>query len=166
MNAARGGAGLTTGAYCSVSDEGRTFGDQLTLQEDSRPVLRELTEAVHRGGAAASLQLGHCGFFTKLGPSSGPPLSASRSFNAYGALRGLAFSRGMSRDDIEAVTEDFVAAARTAVELGFDAVELHLGHGYLLSQFLSPATNKRKDEYGGSLEGRMKTPRGVQRGSG
>lgn len=155
---ARGGVGMTTVAYCSVSEEGRTFGDQLTLRPASRPVLRELTERVHRGGAAASLQLGHCGFFTKLGPASGPPLSASRSFNAYGALRGLAFSRSMSHGDIDVITEDFVRAAQAAAELGFDAVELHLGHGYLLSQFLSPATNKRKDEYGGSIEGRMKLP--------
>jgi len=69
----------------------------------------------------------------------------------------------MRHDEIERVIDDFVSAARTAVELGFDAVELHLGHGYLLSQFLSPATNRRTDEYGGSLQGRMKLPIDVVR---
>jgi len=155
---ARGGVGMTTVAYCSVSEEGRTFADQLTLRTESHPVLRQLTEAVHREGAAASLQLGHCGFFTKLGSGSGSPVSASRCFNAYGALKGLAFSRQMSHDEINKVEDDFVRAALKAADLGFDAVELHLGHGYLLSQFLSPATNRRKDEYGGSIEGRMKLP--------
>jgi 2,4-dienoyl-CoA reductase-like NADH-dependent reductase (Old Yellow Enzyme family) len=155
---ALGGVGMTTVAYCSVSDSGRTFEDQLTLCSASHPVLRELTETVNRAGAAASLQLGHCGFFTKLGSGTGPPLSPSRSFNAYGALKGLAFSKSMSKEAIAQVTGDFIHAAQTAVQLGFNAVELHLGHGYLLSQFLSPATNKRKDEYGGSIEGRMKLP--------
>ena len=155
---AQGGVGMTTVAYCAVSEDGRTFGNQLTLRAESHPALQELTAAVHDAGAAASLQLGHCGFFTKLGPASGPPRSASRSFNAYGALRGLAFSRGMRHDEIRRVIDDFVNAARTAVELGFDAVELHLGHGYLLSQFLSPATNRRTDEFGGSLQGRLKLP--------
>ena len=155
---ARGGVAMTTVAYCSVSEDGRTFEDQLSLRRESWPQLRQLTESVHREGAAASLQLGHCGFFTKLGPRSRRPLSASRSFNAYGALRGLAFSQAMTHDDISKLTEDFVAAAKTAADLGFDAVELHLGHGYLLSQFLSPATNRREDEYGGTLEGRMKLP--------
>jgi len=155
---ARGGVGMTTVAYCAVSDKGRTFADQLTLRTESQPMLRRLTETVHQAGAAASLQLGHCGFFTKLGNGSGSPLSASRSFNAYGALKGQPFSKAMSPGDIRQVTEDFVQSAQTAVELGFDAVELHLGHGYLLSQFLSPATNRRKDKYGGSIEGRMKLP--------
>ncbi len=155
---ARGGVGMTTVAYCAVSEDGRTFGDQLTLRSESQPLLKELTGAVHQAGAAASLQLGHCGFFTKVGPGSGPPLSPSRSFNAYGALQGLSFSRSMSLDEIRGVTDDFVRTARTAVQLGFDAIELHLGHGYLLSQFLCPATNKRQDEYGGNLERRMKLP--------
>jgi 2,4-dienoyl-CoA reductase-like NADH-dependent reductase (Old Yellow Enzyme family) len=155
---ARGGVGMTTVAYCAVSDKGRTFADQLILRPESHPMLRKLTDTVHQSGAAASLQLGHCGFFTKLGNGSGSPLSASRSFNAYGALKGVGLSKAMSLEDIQEVTADFVQAAQTAVELGFDAVELHLGHGYLLSQFLSPATNRRKDEYGGTIEGRMKLP--------
>ena len=100
---AEGGVGLTTVAYCAVSDAGRTFEDQLTLQPASHPALRRLTDRVHTAGGAASLQLGHCGFFTKLGPASGPPRSASRVFNAYGAVRGLAFSRAMTEDEIEQV---------------------------------------------------------------
>ena len=160
---ARGGVGLTTVAYCAVAQEGRTFADQLTLSEESRPVLQELTRRVHSHGASASLQLGHCGFFTKLPAGGGPPLSASRNFNAYGALRGLGFSREMGPGDIERVTQQFVASAETAVELGFDAVELHLGHGYLLSQFLSPATNRRRDTFGGDVVGRMKFPVDVVR---
>jgi 2,4-dienoyl-CoA reductase-like NADH-dependent reductase (Old Yellow Enzyme family) len=161
---ARGGVGMTTIAYCSVSPEGRTFAEQMVMGTDSIPPLRALTDAVHREGAAAMLQLGHCGGFSKneelgwrgpLGPSSG--------FNAYGALKGMPHARAMREDDLRRTEGDFVRAARAAIEAGFDAIELHLGHGYLLSQFLSPHRNHRVDAYGGSLENRMRFPLQVVR---
>lgn len=159
---ARGGVGLTTVAYCAVSEEGRTFGDQLWLRPESRPVLRDLARAVHAEGGAVSLQLGHAGMFSKVrGPGGRWPRGPSRAFNAYGAGAGLPFAQAMDERDIEKVVGDFARAAECAVELGFDAVELHLGHGYLLSQFISPGVNRRRDRYGGSLENRMRFPLAV-----
>jgi 2,4-dienoyl-CoA reductase-like NADH-dependent reductase (Old Yellow Enzyme family) len=158
---AAGGVAMTTVAYCAVSAEGRTFKDQLLMSEESARALRPLTDAVHREGAAVSLQLGHCGFFTKNRALGRPPLGPSRNFNAYGVLAGLPFASPMTKSDMERTAGDFASAAALAVDAGFDAVELHLGHGYLLSQFLSPASNRRRDDYGGSVENRLRFPRRV-----
>lgn len=161
---ARGGVAMTTIAYCSVSPEGRTFAEQMVMSEAAVGPLRAVTDAVHREGAAAMLQLGHCGGFSKneeLGFRG--PLGPSAGFNAYGALKGMPRARAMSEDDLRRTTRDFVRAARAAMEAGFDAIELHLGHGYLLSQFLSPHRNHRSDRYGGPLENRMRFPLEVVR---
>jgi 2,4-dienoyl-CoA reductase-like NADH-dependent reductase (Old Yellow Enzyme family) len=161
---AEGGVAMTTVAYCSVSPNGRTFGEQLVMGEPALPALRELTDAVHREGAAASIQLGHCGFFTRNAERNGArPLGPSRAFNSYGLMSGIPFARAMTEADIGEVVEAFGRASGLAREAGFDAVELHLGHGYLLSQFLSPATNRRRDRYGGSLENRLRFPTQVVR---
>lgn len=161
---ARGGVGLTTVAYCAVSDAGRTFGDQLLLEGEALPRLAELTKAVHDEGGHASLQLGHAGGFSKhraggrrasVGPSPG--------LNPYGVAAGMPLVRALTKPELEGVASDFVSAARRAVDVGFDAVELHLGHGYLLSQFLSPKKNRRTDDLGGSIEGRMRFPLEVVR---
>jgi len=157
---AQGGAAMTTVAYCAVSPDGRTFRDQLHMRPELVPGLRQLTDAVHAEGAAASLQLGHCGGFCDNNDlRRRRPMGPSRAFNKLGALSGRPLIDAMSRDEIEEVTAQFVAAARLSREAGFDAVELHLGHGYLLSQFLSPATNRRTDEFGGTSRARF--PLGV-----
>lgn len=159
---ARGGVGMTTVAYCAVSEHARTFPNQLWLRPESRPVLRELTEAVHAEGGAAALQLAHAGMFSKMrGEGGRVPRGPSLAFNAYGAAAGLPIARAMDERDVAQVIDDFGRSAELAAELGFDAVELHLGHGYLLSQFLSPATNRRRDAFGGSLENRMRLPLAV-----
>jgi 2,4-dienoyl-CoA reductase-like NADH-dependent reductase (Old Yellow Enzyme family) len=159
---AEGGVGMTTVAYCAASADGRTFADQLWMRPAVVPALRELTDAVHAAGAAASLQLGHCGFFTRNPALRGRgPRGPSFTLNAYGLPAGLPFARAMSEADVARVVDDFGAAAAGAVAAGFDAVELHLGHGYLLSQFLSPATNRRRDRFGGSLENRLRLPLAV-----
>ncbi len=161
---ARGGVGMTTVAYAAVCPAGRTFGEQLLLDDDRVPALRALTDAVHAEGAAASIQLGHCGGFSRIrGPDGRPPGGPSRALNRYGVLRGLPCVRRMTVEDVVATTGAFAAAAARARQAGFDAVELHLGHGYLLSQFLSPALNRRDDDYGGSLEGRLRFPLEVLR---
>jgi len=149
---AAGGAAMTTVAYCSVSPEGRSYATQMLMRPEIVPALRRLTDAVHREGAAASLQLGHCGYFADRRVIGGRPLGASRKLNAY----GLAFARPMTEEDLRRVIGDFALAARLAREAGFDAVELHFGHGYLVSQFLSPFTNRRRDRWGGPLENRMR----------
>jgi 2,4-dienoyl-CoA reductase-like NADH-dependent reductase (Old Yellow Enzyme family) len=159
---ARGGVGMTTLAYCAVSPHGRTFADQLVMSPELVPLLRPLTEAVHAHGAAVSIQLAHCGGFSKdleqrrLTPPG--PLGPSRAINLYGVLSGLVFTKPMGEAELDAVVEQFASAAALAREAGFDALELHLGHGYLLSQFLSPALNRRRDAYGGSLENRLRLP--------
>lgn len=161
---AQGGVGLTTVAYCAVSEHGRTFANQLWLRPESYARLRELTDGVHAEGGAVSLQLAHAGMFSKLRRADGgAPRGPSLAINAYGTSAGLPFARAMSERDVQGVIDDFARSAETAVELGFDAVELHMGHGYLLSQFLSPASNRRRDSWGGSLENRMRLPLAVAR---
>jgi 2,4-dienoyl-CoA reductase (NADPH2) len=161
---AEGGIGLTTVAYCAVSPDGRTFVDQVTMDRRSIPDLRALTAAVHGHGAAVSAQITHGGAFTFLPElTSGLPMSSSGGFNAVGALSGRFRRRGMTEADMEQVAEEFAVAARLAREAGFDAVEIHMGHGYLLSQFLSPMYNKRRDRYGGDAEGRARFPAMVLR---
>jgi 2,4-dienoyl-CoA reductase-like NADH-dependent reductase (Old Yellow Enzyme family) len=159
VDLARGGVGMTTVAYCAVSRSGRTFAEQMWMREEIVPALRELTDAVHAEGAAVSLQLGHCGYFSRNTELPGRrSLGPSRLLNEYGLLSGIPFSRAMTEEDLVTTARDFAGAAERAQRSGFDAVEVHLGHGYLLSQFLSPATNKRRDRYGGSLENRLRFP--------
>jgi 2,4-dienoyl-CoA reductase-like NADH-dependent reductase (Old Yellow Enzyme family) len=159
---AEGGVGLNTVAYCAVSEEGRTFADQLHLNAPSRDRLSELARAVHDAGGRVSLQLSHAGMFSKVrGPRGRAPRGPSLAFNAYGISAGLPWARAMSEADIAEVIDDFGRAAETAAGLGFDAVEIHLGHGYLLSQFLSPAINRRRDRHGGSLGNRLRLPLAV-----
>jgi 2,4-dienoyl-CoA reductase-like NADH-dependent reductase (Old Yellow Enzyme family) len=159
---AEGGVAMTTVAYAAVDPDGRTFPDQLCITHAAVEPLRTLTHAVHEAGAKAALQLAHGGGFSKLAPAEGGwPRGPSLAWNAYGAASGLPLSRAMRVDEIEALPGQFARAAGLAEDAGFDAVELHLGHGYLLSQFLSPASNRRRDAWGGSLAGRMRLPLAV-----
>lgn len=146
---AAGGAAMTTVAYCAISPDGRTFVDQVTLDEPSLPHLRALTDAVHREGGAACAQITHGGCFTFVPQSAGKPISASGGFNPPGSISGQFLKRAMTEADLDRVAEEFVQAALRAERAGFDAVEIHMGHGYLLSQFISPSYNKRKDRWGG-----------------
>lgn len=159
---AAGGVGMTTVAYCAVSPDGRTFEDQVLLGPASRPHLRVLTEAVHAEGAAACAQITHGGAFNFLPElTTSSPVSASGGVNPPGFLSGRLFKHAATRDELRELREQFVCAAREAREAGFDAVEIHMGHGYLLSQFLSPAYNRRTDEFGGSPERRARFPKEV-----
>ncbi|TDP44383.1 2,4-dienoyl-CoA reductase-like NADH-dependent reductase (Old Yellow Enzyme family) [Zavarzinia compransoris] len=157
---AAGGAALCTVAYGAISPAGRTFADQLCLHDEAVAPLRVLTDAVHREGAAASLQITHGGAFSFLRPADGRrPGSASGGFNPTGALHGTPFKRPLAEAELEALADGFAVAARLAGEAGFDAVEIHMGHGYLLSQFLSPGENRRRDRFGGDMAGRARFPR-------
>lgn len=151
---AAGGAAMTTVAYCSVARHGLTFEHQLWMRPEIVGPLRELTDAVHAEGAAAAIQLGHAGYFADQHVIGGRPMGASRALNLY----GMSVCREMSEDDIRRMIEDFARAAKLAVESGFDCLEVHVGHGYLLSQFVSPFTNRRRDGWGGSLEKRVRLP--------
>lgn len=154
-NLAAGGVGMTTVAYGAVATGGRTFADQILLDDAAVGPLRRLTDAVHAEGAAASIQLVHCGGFRRIrdgGGARGP----SFGLNLYGIATGVPFVRAMNASDLAALPEQYAAAADIAQRAGFDSVEVHLGHGYLLSQFLSPLTNRRRDNYGGSLAERAR----------
>jgi 2,4-dienoyl-CoA reductase-like NADH-dependent reductase (Old Yellow Enzyme family) len=156
---AAGGAAMTTLAYVSVSSDGRTYRHQLWMRDEAIEGLARLAGAVHAEGAAAAVQLGHSGYFANKGATGLQPVGPSRVFNPA----GLAYSRAATTEDLDRLEADFAAAARAAAGAGFDAVEVHLGHGYLLSQFLSPFTNRRTDDYGGSIENRARFPRRVLR---
>ncbi len=156
---ARGGVGVSTLSYCSVSPEGRTFGDQLWVRDEAMPGLTRFTDAMRAEGAMPAVQLGHAGWFADPHATGEPPLGPSAQFSPHGGAK----SRAMTVDDIERVTADFADAAERAAEAGFGGVEIHIGHGYLLSQFLCPWNNRRSDDYGGSIENRARFPREVLR---
>jgi len=147
---AAGGIGMTTVAYAAVSQSGLSFDHQLWLRKEAIPDLKELTDAVHREGAAAAIQIGHCGLMAKKLVSGGVCLAPTGRFNLYGPT----WPRTIRRHEIKSIVTDFADAVDLARNAGFDAVEVHAGHGYLISQFLSSYTNKRQDEYGGSFENR------------
>lgn len=154
---AKGNVALTTVSYGAVSANARTFNTQMFIHKESVERLKILANQVHDAGGKVSMQLTHCGYFSK-NKDTPYPLAPSRVFNAYGFMSGLAFSRALSMKDMQDVSKDFANAAFLMKAAGFDAVEVHMGHGYLLSQFLSPSTNKRKDNYGGSIENRARFP--------
>ena len=154
---ARGGVGMTTLAYASVNRSGLSFDGQLWMREEIVPGLRRITDAVHAAGAKCSIQLGHCGNMTHRSTCGCLPVGASSGFNLYSPT----FVRGLKTAEIDALVEDFGRAVDLARAAGFDCVEIHAGHGYLISQFLSPYTNHRRDAYGGSLENRMRLMRRV-----
>lgn len=149
---ARGGVGMTSVAYASVCKSGLSFHRQLWMREEIVPGLKELTNSIHEGGAKACIQLGHCGNMSHRRYCGQRPVGASGGFNLYSPT----FVHGLRKDEMIQIAKDYGNAVRLAKESGFDAVEIHAGHGYLISQFLSPYTNHRKDEFGGSLENRMK----------
>ncbi|MBN1414055.1 MAG: NADH:flavin oxidoreductase [Bacteroidales bacterium] len=149
---AAGGIGMTTVAYAAVDRSALSFKHQLLLDREFVPALKRLTEAIHREGAACSIQIGHCGNMAKSSVAGGRPMAPSARINLYGPT----FPRTMDKDDIQKVSKSFGKAVTLAREAGFDAVEVHAGHGYLISQFLSPYTNRRHDEFGGSLINRAR----------
>ncbi len=154
---AAGGVGMTTVAYCAVAPGGRTDGWQLWMRPEAVPGLRRLTDAIHAEGAAISAQIGHAGPVANARTNKAKALAPVRFFNPL----SMRFAKKASRDDIRDVTEAHAEAARLAIASGFDAVEIHLGHNYLASAFLSPLINRRDDEFGGSLYNRAKVARGV-----
>jgi len=154
---AAGGVGMTTVAYASVTQSGLSFPAQLWLRPQIVAGLRKLTDAVHKEGAAVSIQVGHCGNMSHRSICGQIPVSASAGINIYSPT----IVRGMKTCEIKDMAGAFGVAVNLARESGFDAVEIHAGHGYLISQFLSPYTNRRKDEFGGSLNNRMRFMRMV-----
>lgn len=152
FSVAKGGVGMTTLAYAGICRSALSFKTQLWLRPEIVPDLREITDGIHDYGAKASIQIGHCGNMTHMSTAGSVPVGASTGFNLYSPT----IVRGLRKDEMKEMARNFGDAVRTARDAGFDCVEVHAGHGYLISQFLSPYTNRRHDEYGGTLKNRMR----------
>ncbi|MDQ0219455.1 hypothetical protein ELQ35_17375 [Peribacillus cavernae] len=155
---AEGGVGLMIVEGAIVSQNGRGFPYQLMVDRDELiPGLGTLADQIHQSGSKAILQIMHHGRQTRAAAASGDVVAPS-------AVPCPAFKempRELSVSDIKGVVAEFAEAARRAKETGFLGVELHLAHGYLLHEFISPFANKRKDNYGGSLENRLRIVREI-----
>ncbi|MGW5313419.1 NADH:flavin oxidoreductase [Nocardia thailandica] len=154
---AAGGVGMSTVAYCAVAPGGRTDRHQIWMRPEAVPGLRRLTDAVHAEGAAVSAQIGHAGPVANAASNREPALSPSRLFSPL----GMRMTRKPDAADIAGLVAAHARAARHAEEAGFDAVEIHFGHNYLVSAFLSPLLNRRRDGYGGSLANRARLAREI-----
>jgi len=156
---ARGGVGMTTVAYLAVAPEGRTHREQIVVGADARDGLARMADAIHDTGAAIAGQVGHAGPVAN-GRSNGvPALSASRMPSPL----SMQMVRSATEADLARITRDYVSAARTLVAAGFDVLELHMAHSYLISSFLAPGLNRRRDRWGGSLDNRARLARQVAR---
>ncbi len=155
---AAGGVGLVTVEMASPERAGRHRARELGIYDDRfLPGLQRLTDAIHAGGAKASIQLGHAGGHTRADICGEPPIAPSAIPHFVFEVTGRTITPvEMTRERIAQTVRSFLDAAKRARAAGFDCVELHVAHGYLLSQFLCPEENRRSDEYGGSLENRAR----------
>ena len=157
-----GGIAMTTLGYCTTEADGRINDQMMWMHEGIRPQLTRITSELKRADAGVKIsgQLAHCGNFSKNRKLQRlkRPLGPSRRLNMLGLPSGLPLAGAMSTGDIDYLVQTYHDAALIMKETGFDALEMHFSHGYALSQFISPRTNKRSDEYGGSLSNRMRLP--------
>lgn len=151
---AKGGVGLIIVENASVdSPQGSNGTTQLRIDQDNYiPRLFKLCESVHRQGACIAVQINHAGASAISSRIQMQPVSASD----VPSKDGGEIPRPLTKEEIEHIVKKYGEAARRAQIAGFDAVEIHAGHSYLISQFLSPLTNKRTDEFGGSVENRTR----------
>lgn len=171
---ARGGAGLVVVEATAVVPEGRISPEDLGIWGDEHEhAFRRIVEIAHSHGAQIAVQLAHAGrkastyrAWPDLPVGTEPAESGGWEPVAPSAIRfgeGYAVPRALDRAELPALVDAFAAAARRAVNAGFDAVEVHAAHGYLLHEFLSPLSNERTDDYGGPLENRARLLREVVR---
>jgi 2,4-dienoyl-CoA reductase-like NADH-dependent reductase (Old Yellow Enzyme family) len=156
---ALGGVGMTTLAYCAVEADGKVKDSMMHMHEGIRPQLERFTDAMHAAGTKVSGQMAHCGGFSQNSHlQQKRPLGPSFAMNPGGLPYGIPFVGSMGLSDIDHIVARFHDTAAFMKSTGFDALEIHFGHGYGLSQFISPKTNRRSDNYGGSLLNRMRFP--------
>ncbi|WP_241979874.1 MULTISPECIES: NADH:flavin oxidoreductase/NADH oxidase [unclassified Cryobacterium] len=163
---AAGGAGLIVTEATAVSPEGRITDRDTGIWNDTQAsAWAHIVDYLHRQGATAGIQLAHAGRKASTWPAWGTSLHGSVPADQGGwptlgpsaiAFPGYAAPMALDHAGIDTVVADFVTAARRAIVAGFDVLELHAAHGYLLHQFLSPLSNLRTDEFGGSLENRAR----------
>ncbi|CAB4595368.1 unannotated protein [freshwater metagenome] len=153
----RGGVAMTTLAYLAVAPEGRTDDGCMWLRPAALPGLKKFVDTIHAEGALVAGQIGHAGPVANAKKNGVPSLAPGKLFSPVAGK----FSKAITSSEIERVTDDYANGTRLMVEAGFDSIEIHLAHNYLLSSFLSPKFNKRKDEWNGSLENRARFARQV-----
>ncbi|MDQ1555780.1 MAG: hypothetical protein QOI02_782, partial [Actinomycetota bacterium] len=163
---ASGGAGLVIAEATGVTPEGRiTPRDTGIWNDEQRDRWRPVVDFIHSQGAAAGIQLGHAGRKASTYPAWGFDEQGTVPESEGGwrtvapsavAFTGYDEPTALDSDGIDAIVAAFTAGAVRAIEAGFDVLEVHAAHGYLLHQFLSPLSNQREDEYGGSLENRAR----------
>ncbi len=152
---AEGGVAMTTLAYCAVSRDGQGAPNEIVVEEGAAGGLAQFAEAMHASGTKASMQLGHAGPVGSVGGSN--RLAPSKVF----APQAMKSTTPATVEDLRRIIGDHARSATIAANAGFDAVELHFGHGYLVSSFLSPKLNKRDDDWGGSIENRSRLAREI-----
>ena len=152
ISVAKGGVGLIISSHSYVSQEGQGTPWQLGIYKDDLiPKLKEMASEVHKNGGKIIMQLAHAGQFAEKQLTGRPALAVS-DFDGFSKEH----IKIISPEDLQHIVVSYSQAAQRAQEAGFDGLEIHSGHGYLLSQFLSPAYNKRQDEYGGSIDNRTR----------
>lgn len=158
MARVHGGVGLVTVEMASPTRAGRHRQRELGIYDDRfLPGLRWLATSIHNGGACASIQLGHGGGHTRADICMETPLAPSSiRHGVFEVMDGTVIPKEMTLADIDDTVTAFGAAAARAEEAGFDCVEIHAAHGYLISQFFNPVENLRTDAYGGALENRAR----------
>ena len=153
---AKGGMGLIMTEYAFVQPNGRSSDHQISVAEDSMiPGLARLAEAVHENGAKICLQLQHGGRRSCVESTAPSPIPFDK---------GHPTPRVLTTTEVYKLVDDFVAGAVRAKKAGYDMVEVHCAHGYLLNDFVSPRANRRVDEFGGSMEGRARAAVMIIRG--
>jgi 2,4-dienoyl-CoA reductase-like NADH-dependent reductase (Old Yellow Enzyme family) len=162
---AAGGAGLVLTEATAVSPEGRISGDDLGIWKDEHiAYLKTVTKFITDHGAVPGIQLAHAGRKASHSPEwkGGRLLTPGEGGWEVVAPSAIPFSvktgfpKALNPDGIEKVIVDFIAAAKRSLEAGFRVIEIHAAHGYLVHEFLSPLSNKREDEYGGTFENRIR----------
>jgi 2,4-dienoyl-CoA reductase-like NADH-dependent reductase (Old Yellow Enzyme family) len=158
MARVRGGVGLVTVEMASPERAGRHRVRELGIYDDQYlPGLSRLADEIHRGGGKCSIQLGHGGGHTRFDICGETPVAPSAiPHPVYEVTNQTIVPRAMTVLDIRNTVQAFAAAAARAEKAGFDVVEIHAAHGYLISQFLTPFENRRTDQYGGDLENRAR----------
>ena len=148
--AVRSRPGIIITEHSCISESGRAAEGQLSLAADELiEEHRRLTDAIREGGSKSFVQLNHAG-------SNGIGDAVSASAVSIPVKKLTKRPRALAQEEIRQIEEQFAAAALRAVRAGYDGVEIHCAHAYLLNQFYSPMTNKRGDDYGGSLENRLR----------
>ena len=158
----QGGTAMTTIGYCTTEADGRINDQMMWLHDGIREKLSHMNRELKRVAPEVKIsgQMTHCGNFSKNRQLQRlkRPLGPSRQFSMLGLSAGMPFSGAMSVADIDYLVQTYFDAALLMKDTGFDALEIHFSHGYGLSQFISPKTNRRTDDYGGTLRNRMRLP--------